>query len=862
MSRQIGRNGGVTGIIDIDGLPQLALAVKRWELATAAGVIVRRGRSLRNAQALRKATVNSTLTLHGVLPIKAGPLPPSFQDARGTLTLQIDAGKTAALTGEVTTWSTAYDHGKSNDVHVTVAVQASAPPVLTGFPAAATPPARTPSLQETDEGMSKVHDPHGLATAATQRVDIIGLDDSDAAEVTRIGQVVSQQTTPPIAGLKLQQVSLARTDDAGGVATLAWGLTDSKDAIENPQNIHDVDPRDLQTMKMLAVVFTTAAPPADPTLPTGLKLRSRRDTKLNDLKSLRLYTWAKRDTRDDLVLPETWTRTDPDGLETQAQTAALDGAPAGPPSGLVKVASTTRAVTDGHALTVDLHAVEGNKAKLAREGTSVDVDVAGLTTRKVTTVVGAAGALPAPAGLKDVGTRHFKLADGSVVVATEQGLETGKEALARENSWTLTDPSGLNTRALYTVVGSPGTLDEPAGLKDVGVKRYRLADGSIVVATERGLETAKEALAREGTHVVVDPAGPESRGMVTVVGGAGALPTPTGLKDVGVKHFKLADGSVVTATERGLETSVEKVAREGTVVTVDADGVATVRRATSVGAGELPTPLGLVDLETSYHVLPDGQLVTEVRQATESRLGALARERTSSFRSAQRPYEDKITGIVDHAGTAQELANSQWTTFQAEAFAYGLDVVKVGPGKAAVTKTYRNPGKLVTYETSGGLRTVPGRMGTTGIEVFVAASAQIDTTTSLVRLARLYTHAVARRFWIHRLLQGSTIPEQSALIGKTNAAEFLGLPAGTVYYIGLVGDAQIGLSASYPFEIKYAFLFDGNGIFDLMGFGEDQRTITTGSPPAAGSFAAVGDLPGFGLSAVVPTTGDFSVFLA
>jgi hypothetical protein len=171
----------------------------------------------------------------------------------------------------------------------------------------------TYAAKEIHAGIVKSIDPNGLATSARQTHDLVGLANTDAGEVTAVTNLLGGTT--PVTNLKIVTGSLTRTGGIGGRAVLDWGLQDTKDQQETPHNKRETDGNNIRDYRMLAQVWDSGgSAPATPAAPSGLKIVTYVDQKLNDQKTVRVWVYRRQDSKDDLETPRNVQRTDANEL--------------------------------------------------------------------------------------------------------------------------------------------------------------------------------------------------------------------------------------------------------------------------------------------------------------------------------------------------------------------------------------------------------------------------------------------------------------------------------------------------------------------------------------------------------------------
>lgn len=177
---------------------------------------------------------------------------------------------------------------------------------------------------------------------------------ADQDQITQLTLSPNPPSTPSplVSGTKIKRIRSTQKTAAGAWEhTFFYARRDEQDDVEMPHVKTLTDPNDLESYQTFASQFDNSSPPADPSTPVGLKLAEKFDVPLHPTKSLRVWTFKKKDSKDELLLPKTVTYTDPQGLESKATVAALDATPA-VPGGLVLRNTESLNVTPGHVLNV------------------------------------------------------------------------------------------------------------------------------------------------------------------------------------------------------------------------------------------------------------------------------------------------------------------------------------------------------------------------------------------------------------------------------------------------------------------------------------------------------------------------------
>jgi hypothetical protein len=156
-------------------------------------------------------------------------------------------------------------------------------------------------------------------------------DFGETAEITRVTTSVNPPATPAAPVGQLIETETHPITQASGSYTGRWkhtfkyGPTTKKQEIEFSGETA-ADPRFLNDTDAVPIVSLSSAPPAVPTpnVP-GLKFRRRRSTRLQGTpeKWKHVFEFARTDSVDDVVNPQTFTDTDVSGLKSSARRLAV-----------------------------------------------------------------------------------------------------------------------------------------------------------------------------------------------------------------------------------------------------------------------------------------------------------------------------------------------------------------------------------------------------------------------------------------------------------------------------------------------------------------------------------------------------------
>lgn len=329
---------------------------------------------------------------------------------------------------------------------------------------------------------------------------------------------------PTVAGVVLGRVETKRVGKARWQHDFFYDFRDSVQKLEADKQEFTFDPQDLQGKQVSADVFAVnGSPPQTPNPPTGLKFYNYIDLPTpNPAYTLRVYTWSKRDSRDEaelgtLLRPHVITAIDPSGLESYATDAKIDlqlQAPQGMVLRLAESIPLTRGSSSDHTLVKVQSGLRTTKEDREFPGTFVNLDPIGLETNGRTTVVFTTGQTPnpqAPPNTKLIRSKSTQLTSAGTTPQSEGVFEFGTRSSADEltlrNTFTIVDPTGLTSRAQAAALDNPPAL--PGGFALRATRTLPQTQGldtdHALVVVEGGLTTPQQDIEFRETVAIADP---------------------------------------------------------------------------------------------------------------------------------------------------------------------------------------------------------------------------------------------------------------------------------------------------------------------------------------------------------------------
>lgn len=306
-----------------------------------------------------------------VSAINATPSVPAGQVARATTTKPLNDGKTQTLieTGLETTAeerareqeSDVTDSQGLKDVyHVVQHDNATPPAAASGFTLVDTKHVELPAKTHGVTGVKDEYVFQFARAGSKDRIEAAGTQvRSDAggvspAETLRI-VAASQPDTPDPENEDLVLVGVDAEpvpDNPAMIAyTFRYGARNSAEELADDGSETVVDASDLESGAVVAVVHTSETAPSTPTSPNAGQKLVRRKSRRRGLRWVHVFFYGWETTKEELTREKTFTRLDPDSVESKAQTAALGSAtPANPGGAFVKAEDETVTLKDGTLL--------------------------------------------------------------------------------------------------------------------------------------------------------------------------------------------------------------------------------------------------------------------------------------------------------------------------------------------------------------------------------------------------------------------------------------------------------------------------------------------------------------------------------
>jgi len=245
-----GRNAGVTGIVDcvINGVTvNFGMQVYIWDEDTAVSTVENTGQGSNDLGASLNLIENGNVLLRGKVRKDLIPFPNALKDAQGTVTFTLSKGIPGGGQADVNMVATYrfnqvkvhYDDPKETMWDMTIGGPRVSALVASGFANNASSSTLTPNGSGNTylySGRQKLYDPNALVNTSDQPFNFWGLSaDTDAAELTALGQMLAYWVTPPQASQKVHSVSVERLSSVVMRVRVHWGMLNTADEIIVPR---------------------------------------------------------------------------------------------------------------------------------------------------------------------------------------------------------------------------------------------------------------------------------------------------------------------------------------------------------------------------------------------------------------------------------------------------------------------------------------------------------------------------------------------------------------------------------------------------------------------------------------------------
>lgn len=757
-------------------------------------------------------------------------------------------------------------------------------------------------------GAEKTSDPNGLQSGAKQRIRLFGTDDTDPAETQSLVETIGALIAP-MTGLKLRVGTIVRRSSKVTVIDATWGLTDTKDDVQNPETNTRKDPVGLFDSAQICLVQNSPTFSA-PTAPVG-HLTGQYVIKLNDGKWKAVYIYGSLDEKQKIELLESSIDDDATNLgdtdvitiQTDSQTAPATPTPRIADLQLVRVASTRVGGTP---------VVWKHRFQFARNTPVNQIEVDGTRTATNTDDIGdsatiakvTASATPpspapdAPIGqLIEVETNPLTVPSGGYSGFWRHefryGPTTKLQAIEFEGDAS-NDPSDLNDEE--TVIGVSSSAIPPAlSQSNSDLQFYRLVSSRFQGTPEKWKHTAtyrrntaRDDLELEATGNRVDPDNFGESATIAMLNTSATPPTPptaptgqwirTDIQPLKAIHNSFT-GIWRIVYIYGPTTRKQEIEQEGEIVDdqlgIDGTDIQTLTAATSTPPA---TPAARISGQVLVRIKSQKIQNTPQKWRHEFTFGWLTNQERIEFEDTTAEtnpidvYKRETASVLPWTDTAANLASAVAALNTADPTYERTTVRRINERKALVKVANTgadlildvNDGREVMYPFRGrpavgfGNPSALIHVNVQGIIVGGFGGFLGGRVMSTYRSRRTGSFLLTRRF----SLSNPATKRFSALEGFVCDQAFLGFPAYTVKFIRALGQFNYSYSTARATEFRYLFQTDSEMFINEGDLPDSGSRVSTGGFPllaGSGFYPATIFDPYFVIS--WPSAGDFSVFL-
>ncbi|MCL2647812.1 MAG: hypothetical protein FWD61_12505 [Phycisphaerales bacterium] len=434
MGIQSARNYGVTGIIDLSGtgtdalMPIINAKIEGFQAALAVGAVDITGPGDDFANRIYGSNVSGSGSATGWIQSATRPYPPTMHNLQGNLIHQADTNCSITLPVLITSLTCSKVQNKQDRWQISITWSKNGKETIQWNGQAMDYPQPILTLKELFADTTKMVDPNGLTTMGvvkyflpTPATDGGDASYSNAARYAAIDAFITEnKDNPPREGLKISAggVVFLPIDDAAGLLLVNWGLKDSLDDQEMPNNYVFIDPEDLTSAASVGKMDDKGVLPVYDKYPNYFTDRGTRSQDVVPGRGLNVTTGGLRTTAEDITMPGTWKTLDPCKFRTVGQVTEVftttDGEPADPTppagAGLKIVASRVSEENRIKSIKIWSMAMRTSAEDIERPGTWTVTDPylfdsAGLVTKTYDIAAGEPADPPAPPTLQVVLTR-------------------------------------------------------------------------------------------------------------------------------------------------------------------------------------------------------------------------------------------------------------------------------------------------------------------------------------------------------------------------------------------------------------------------------------------------------------------------
>lgn len=415
-----------------------------------------------------------------------------------------------------------------------------------------------------------------------------------------------------------------------------------------------------------------------------------------------------------------------------------------------------------------------------------------------------------------------------------------------------------NLNGAYVITNPSTTPAGPSGsvtTKETYEQLQKTADTTAI---------ATAAIQRIRVLNVADNDAAENAAITTAIGSTSAPIANLTLVDAVFTRTGNRGGFVIL--HWGVRNNQQAIEQDGTLYLNDPNNMIDKAQITQVTSSGTPPAVPTAPLSTVYHHTESRQLNSMVRwahtfhYAERDTLDDVQMPDTKSERPVSDAFVDVVSNVVscNSGDSTSSVANTEFAVFYQQQNAFAQETRRLTPTRAEIISTYRNPGVSLFESAYGSPRWVDAQLVGSTVNVYVAQCITRGSGSYWIQVVPFQIFASIRRFSIRRLIQGTTVPDQFSITDCVNNANFLGIGAGKVQYVGAECDARIDLSRTKNFYMTYHFYYDPNGIFAFQGMRAQWLQISTSVSPG---FVDISTITGGNFNKTLPVTADFNPFI-
>lgn len=726
----------------------------------------------------------------------------------------------------------------------------------------------------------------GLTDTAEDVVNPITATTLDANNLASQATAAAINATPSTPGgdsFVVRDTTTRELNDAKTLTSRTYGLRSTAADIEMPGTVKKLDVSSQEDADTVTITNGSSMPPATPSAPSGLLVATESE-QLNAVPKWRhTFYFANTTPEQRILFGDSVADVDAGGLadsESVAVTTATSSPPGSPPStpsGLVLRRRRAVRLTGTPEKWEHTYyfARTTTKDDVENDNSSARLDVSDLDELGEICQVTASAAPPSipstpVVGCQHVGTSTKKLHATAWRHTFRYEKDTNAQKEVNRRAYAAVDPSGLKSQsAAATVDGTPST---PAGLVLRETRTENLTNDHTISTKLAGERTTADDETFPRTKYQTDDGAIDQDTYVAVTfttGGSPSAPsTPSGMVLVDYVDMPLTNASASNLSLRlyhfAFVNSATRVINGRTSRTVDPNVLESEQVKADIwdtGGAEpaVPsTPSGL-KLNRKLYVPIPSHATKQVRVFEYAVLDSADRVNYATIKSTGRAWDGlrhTTSSLLASASSAATICAAQYAALKSNSDFDFVEVVKRSDGVAQVIVGTREAKTIIHFRAvMNGRRLVPAYYDGSDVFVYLRRKWQRSSGKWLMELVPNYRPGAVMAIRITQFVETDTgLPMNWDLGGTSNDADFLGLPAGTVTYVGAQGTVQ--WTDLPPAEFGAELEADSMGIIDLADYSVGLLETTTDlTSVTEKSWVKASDL---GLACALATPADYS----